>query len=82
MKISKKDALMWFRFFAELPEGETLLPHQQEIAFAVLTQLEDAAEARHAALEAQVPGLRSLDGRTLFVGDEGNFPQGCRSCLT
>ena len=82
MKISKKDALMWFRFFAELPEGEALLPHQQEIAFAVLTQLEDAAAARHAALEAQVPGLRSLDGRTLFVGDEGKFPQGCRSCLT
>ena len=25
MKISKKDALMWFRFFAELPEGEALV---------------------------------------------------------
>ena len=82
MKISKKDALMWFRFFAELPEDEMLLPHQQEIAFAVLSQLEDAAQARHAALEAQVPGLQSLDGRTLFVGDAAKFPQGCRSCLT
>ena len=82
MKISKKDALTWFRFFDALPEGEELLPRQQEIAFAALSQLEDAAEARHAALEARIPGLQSLDGRTLFVGDPEKFPQGCRSCLT
>ena len=34
MKISKKDALMWFRFFASLPEEEGILPHQQEIVYA------------------------------------------------
>lgn len=39
MKISKKDALMWFRFFAELPDDEELMPHQQEIALAALAQL-------------------------------------------
>ena len=31
MKISKKDALMWIRFFAALPDGEEIMPHQQEI---------------------------------------------------
>ena len=81
MKISKKDALLWFRFFAELPEGEALGPRQQEIAFAVLSQLEDAAEARFDALIAEIPGLHTLGGRTLFVGDPAKFPQGCRSCL-
>ena len=82
MKISKKDALTWFRFFAELPEGEQLTPRQQEIAYAVLAQIEDAAEARFAALEAKIPELHSLDGRTTFVGDPAKFPAGCRSCLT
>ena len=82
MKISKKDAAMWFRFFAELPEGEELLPRQQEIAYAVLAQIEDAAEARFAALAEKIDGLQTLDGRTFFVGDPEKFPQGCRSCLT
>ena len=42
MKISKKDALMWFEFFAALPEEEELMPHQQEIALAALAQIETA----------------------------------------
>ena len=81
MKIPKKDALLWYRFFASLPEGEELLPRQQEIALAVLSQLEDAAEARFAALAAEIPGLRSFGGRTYYVGDPARFPAGCRSCL-
>ena len=81
MKISKHDALLWFSFFAELPEEETLGPHQQEIAEAVLSQIESAEEARVAALAARIPDLQSLDGRTSFVGDPANFPHGCRSCL-
>ena len=28
MKISKKDALIWFSFFAELPEDEQLMMNQ------------------------------------------------------
>ena len=82
MRISKKDALMWFRFFADLPEGEELLPRQQEIALSVLSQLEDAAEARFDRLRAEIPGILSLNGRTDYVGDPAKFPQGCRSCLT
>ena len=81
MKTSKKDALMWFEFFAQLPEEEPLLPHQQEIAYASLAQIERAVDARNAALAAQIKGLKSLQGRTFYVGAEDNFPRGCCSCL-
>ncbi len=95
MKISKKDALLWFRFFSSLPEGEVLGCRQQEIALAVFSQIERAAEARFQALLAEIPGLKGvLPGRekgepvkpglpccTLYVGPEENFPLGCRSCL-
>ena len=82
MKISKKDALAWFSFFAELPEDEELLVRQQEIVYAVYAQIESAVEARRDALMAQVPGLKTLAGRTYYIGDDAKFPAGCRSCLT
>lgn len=82
MKISKKDALMWFRFFAELPEDEPLMPHQQELAWAVISQIETAVDARHKELMAQIPDLHTLGGRTYFVGDPAKFSKGCTSCLT
>lgn len=81
MKISKKDALMWFQFFAELPEEEELTPNQQEIVYATMAQIEAAVEARREQLKAQIPGLKSLQGRTLYVGEDHRFPKGCRSCL-
>lgn len=81
MFISKKDALAWFEFFCELPEDEPLLPRQQEIALAALSQIEAAEEARVAGLARQVPGLKSLGERSLYVGDDARFPPGCRSCL-
>lgn len=81
MKISKKDALMWFEFFAALPEEEELMPRQLEIAYAAFAQIEAAVEARNDRLMAQIPHLKSLEGRTYFVGAEEKFPQGCRSCL-
>ena len=82
MKISKRDALMWFSFFAQLDEEEPLMPRQQEIALAVLSQIELAQEKRIADLRAQIPGLQTIAGRTYFVGDEAKFSKGCRSCLT
>ena len=82
MKISKKDALLWYSFFAELPEDEELMVYQQEIAYAVLAQIEDAVDARREKLMSEIPGLKSLCGRTLYVGEDENFPRGCRSCLT
>ncbi|HPF87692.1 MAG TPA: radical SAM protein [Candidatus Limiplasma sp.] len=81
MKISKQDALTWFTFFASLPEGEELLPWQQEIVFAAFAQIETAVNARNAALRAQIPHLKTLKNRTEYVGDDSRFPQGCRSCL-
>lgn len=81
MKISKKDALMWFQFFAELPEDEPLMCHQQEIVLATLAQIERAVDARRDVLKQRIPHLKSLQGRTMFVGPDDHFPKGCKSCL-
>ncbi len=81
MKISKQDALMWFSFFANLPEDEPILPRQMEIAWAVIAQIEDAVEAENERLMALVPGLKSQQGRTFYVGEDEKFPAGCKSCL-
>ena len=94
MNISKKDALSWFRFFAELPEDEPLGPRQEEIADAVFSQLELAAEHEWNSRMQEIPGLMGLldmdtvqpwrpgvPFRTLFVGPAERFPKGCRSCL-
>ncbi len=81
MKIPKKDALAWFDFFASLPEDEELSPKQLEIAYAVFAQIEDAVEAEHTRLMSEIPGLKSLDGRTYYIGNDEKFPGGCRSCL-
>ncbi len=81
MKISKKDALTWFQFFAELPEDEPLMPRQQELAYAVFAQIEDAVDARNERLMKEIPGLKTLKGRTCYVGGEDRFPKGCLSCL-
>ena len=82
MKISKKAALEWFTFFSELHEDEELMPFQQEIVLDALSQIEAAVDKRHREKMAQIPGLKTLCGRTYFVGDERRFSAGCRSCLT
>lgn len=82
MKISKKDALTWFAFFAELPEDEEIMPRQQEIVLSTLSQIEEAVDCQNARLMADIKGLKTLEGRTYFVGDERKFSRGCRSCLT
>ncbi len=81
MKISKQDALKWFEFFSALPEGEELMPYQQEIVYAVYAQIEAAVDHRVEELRKQIPGLKTLAGRTYYVGDDSHFPDGCRSCL-
>ena len=81
MKISKKDAYMWFQFFAALPEEEELLTKQQEIAYAAFAQIEEAIDARNEQLMGEIKNLKTLENRTLFVGNSEKFPQGCRSCL-
>ncbi len=81
MKISKQAALQWFRFFAEL-DGEELMPYHHEIVWDTLSQIEAAVDRRREEAMAQIPGLKTLAGRTRYVGDESRFSQGCRSCLT
>ena len=81
MKISKSDALTWFAFFSELPEEEVLSPNQQEIVYATLFQIEAAVDARRERLMAEIPGLKTLQGRTCYVGPDEKFSRGCRSCL-
>ncbi|MBR5986389.1 MAG: radical SAM protein, partial [Clostridia bacterium] len=82
MLISKMDALIWFRFFAELQQqGEELSPRQTELAYSVLYQLESAVEHRFSLLENEISGLKTLNGRTKYVGDPARFPKGCVSCL-
>jgi len=83
LKISKADALSWFAFFAELPEDQPLGCRQQEIALAVFSQIERAAEARFERMREEIPGLKGLGKgpSTYYVGPEERFPGGCRSCL-
>ncbi|MFA0814603.1 MAG: radical SAM protein [Anaerofustis sp.] len=82
MKISKQDALMWFEFFSMLPEDEELTADQQEIVYAVFAQIEDAVICRNERLISEIANIKHLQHRTLFVGNEEKFPNGCRSCLT
>ncbi|MCX7884289.1 MAG: radical SAM protein [Caloramator sp.] len=81
MKISKKDALMWFEFFSMLPEDEEIMTKQQEIIYATFAQIEEAVEYRNDILKSQIKGLKTLKNRTYYVGDENKFPKGCISCL-
>lgn len=81
MKISKKDALMWFEFFSSLPEDEEIMTKQQEIAYATFAQIEEAIDNRNEMLMSEIQNLKSLGNRTYYVGDDSKFPKGCRSCL-
>ncbi|SFO10404.1 radical SAM protein [Proteiniclasticum ruminis] len=81
MKISKKDALQWFEFFAMLPEEEELMVKQQEIVYATFAQIEEAIDHRNEKLMEDIEGLKTLEKRTLYVGNDEKFPRGCKSCL-
>ncbi|AJA48331.1 radical SAM domain-containing protein [Clostridium pasteurianum DSM 525 = ATCC 6013] len=82
MKISKKDALAWFEFFSILPEDEEVMIKQQEIIYAAFAQIEAAIDHRNDMLMSEIKGLKTLENRTFFVGNENKFSEGCRSCLT
>ena len=74
MKISKSDALQWFEFFSALPEDEELMPHQQEIAYATLAQIEAAIDFRHDRLMADIKNLKTLE--TFFVETKAKSRKG------
>ena len=81
MKISKKDALIWFDFFSQLPEEEEISVKHEEIIYATFAQIEAAIDHRNDLLMSEIKKLKTLDNRTVFVGNESKFAQGCRSCL-
>lgn len=67
MKISKKDALIWFEFFSQLPEDEEVMIKQQEIIYATFAQIEAAIDHRNDMLMSEIKGLKTLENRTYFV---------------
>ena len=81
MKISKKDALIWFEFFSMLPDDEEITTKQQEIIYSTFAQIEAAIDHRNDKLMSEIRNLKTLENRTCFVGNESKFPKGCRSCL-
>ncbi len=81
MKISKKDALMWFEFFSMLSEEEEISSNHEEIIYSTFAQIETAIDDRNDKLMAEIKDLKTLDQRTIYVGNEEKFPQGCKSCL-
>ena len=82
MYISKEDTFKWFRFFADIAEeGEALTAKQSEIALAVLSQIELAAEKLFRDEQNKIKNLHTLKNRTSFVGNSDKFPRGCVSCL-
>ena len=81
MKISKKDALIWFEFFSIMPEDEEIMIKQQEIIYSTFAQIEAVIDHRNDMLMSEIRSLKTLDNRTFFVGNESKFPKGCRSCL-
>ena len=82
MKISKRDAYTWFEFFSSLDENDELMNYQKEIALDVLSQIETAVEKKHEQMRSGIKTLKTLMGRTYYVGPDDKFSAGCRSCLT
>ncbi|MEG6585759.1 radical SAM protein [Dendrosporobacter sp. 1207_IL3150] len=81
MKISKNDALIWFDHFSQLSEEEDISVKHEEIIYATFAQIEAAIDHRNDMLMSEIKGLKTLENRTIFVGNESKFPKGCRSCL-
>jgi pyruvate formate-lyase activating enzyme-like uncharacterized protein len=81
MKISKSDALIWFDFFSQMTEEEGLSVKHEEIIYATFAQIEAAIDNRNDKLMSEIKGLKTLENRTFFVGNENKFAKGCRSCL-
>lgn len=81
MKISKNDALLWFDFFSQMPDDEEISVKHEEIVYATFAQIEAAVDHRNERLKSEIKDLKTLENRTLFVGNDSKFAQGCRSCL-
>ena len=81
MKISKNDALIWFDYFSQMTEEEEITVKHEEIIYATFAQIEAAVEQKRERLISKIKGLKTLQNRTFYVGNDEKFPSGCKSCL-
>jgi len=82
MKISKKDALEWFEYLATIPSDyEDIFNEYSEIIRDTQRQIEKAYLAEIKEIQSKITDLKSMRGRTHYLGDEKKFAPGCASCL-
>jgi len=81
VKISKMDALVWFDYFSQMTEEEEITTKHEEIIYATFAQIEASVENNRVLLMSKIKGLKTLQNRTYYVGNDDNFPSGCKSCL-
>ena len=68
MKISKKDALLWFDYFSQLPKNKEISVKHMEIIYSTFAQIEAAIDNRNDRLMEEIKGLKTLENRT-FCGE-------------
>ncbi|MEG0069683.1 radical SAM protein [Cetobacterium sp.] len=82
MKISKKDALEWFEYLSSLSGDKTeVYKRFSPVIESTIRQIELSVNKKHEDMKNEISDLKTLKGRTYFVGDQQNFPKGCVSCL-
>lgn len=82
MNISKKEALQWFEYLADIPSNvEEVFDIYQPIIQSTKRQIERSYLAEIAAIQEKIEGLKSMRGRTFYLGEDTKFPPGCISCL-
>ncbi len=83
MKISKNDALEWFKVLCEIPSDYSdVFEEFDEIITSTSRQIERAVMADINERQSKLKNLKTLKGRTYYLGDFEKFPPGCISCLT
>lgn len=83
MKISKKDALEWFEALCEIPSDYSdVFDEFDEIIKSTYRQIERSVMADISDMQSKIKNLKTLGGRTYYLGDPEKFPPGCTSCLT
>lgn len=82
MNISKIEALKWFSFLSELPGEKHEISKQYEpVIGSVLRQIELAINNKFDNLLKEIPNVKNMKNRTIYVGKQEKFPKGCISCL-
>ncbi len=82
MNISKKDAIEWFKYLADIPsDNEEIFKEYDAIIRSTLRQIERSYMNNIKRMQEEISQLENFKGRTFFLGDKEKFPKGCISCL-